>query len=73
MDIENQSLMLTYKRKKPQDRPNINVVDKDWHHVKGKLKQQSMNMQCNSLLTTGDITWQGTSGASEGPPKVLWQ
>ena len=42
--------------------PNINVViDKGWRNVKGKLKGKSMKMHCNSLPTTGDTTWQGTS------------
>ena len=50
MDRENQSLVFRYKGKKPLDRPNIDVVvDKYWHHEKGKSKGKSMNMQCNSF------------------------
>ena len=47
--------------------PSIDVVvDNDWHHIKGKLKGKSMNMQ-HSLPTTHDITWQGSSGTRTEP------
>ena len=49
------------------------VIDKDWHHVKGEPKGKSMNMRWNSLPTTHETTWQGTSGTREGPQKVPWQ
>ena len=74
MGMENQSLVLKDKGEKPMDIIGIYVVvDKVWHHVKGKLKGKSMNMQCNSLPTTRETTWQGNSGTREGPRKVPWQ
>ena len=49
------------------------VIDKDWHHVKGKTKRKLMNVQRNSLPTTHDTTRQGTLGTRPGTRKVSWQ
>ena len=44
MDMENQTLVLTYKVKTIGYLTSIHVViDKDRHHVKGKSKGKSMN------------------------------
>ena len=73
MDMEKQNLVVIDKGKKPLDRASSDVVDKDWHEVKGKSKGKSMNMQRSSLPTTRVTTWQGNSGTREGPRKVPWQ
>ena len=70
MDMEKQSLVVIDKGKKPLDSTSSDVVvDKYWHHVKGKFKGKSMNMQHNSLPTTRETNWQGNSGTKEGPRK----
>ena len=56
MDMEKQNLVVIDKGKKPLDRTSSDVVEKDWHQVKGKAKGKSMNMQCNSLPTNHETT-----------------
>ena len=48
----NQCLELTDKGNKTIDRPSIDIVDKDWHYVKGKSKGKSMNIRHNNVPTT---------------------
>ena len=70
MDMEKQCLVVIYKGGKLLDRTSSDVVEKDWHKVKGKSKGKSMNMQHNSLPTTHETTWKGNSRTREGPRKV---
>ena len=73
MDMEKQSLVVIDKGGESLDRTSSDVVEKDWHQVKGKSKGKSMNMQHNSLPTTRETNWQGNSRTREGPRKVPWQ
>ena len=73
MDMEKQSFVVIDEGKKPLDSTSSDVVDKDWHQVKGKSKGKSMKVQRNSFPTTRETNWQGNSRTREDPRKVPWQ